>query len=160
MQKFSGAKYHVKVNLPWRCIRLPTYSVDSYFHSQIMYWLFFFHLISLFSSLTKHVITGLFVSACMIKTFHVLWFVIRTYGSCNLPALKTISYFDSVDSFDSAVFLVRSLEILIYLLCDPVSATFSFLLKLESYQHCTLHATMVICFIFLQYELHACIHIK
>lgn len=155
-------KYHVKVNLPWRCTRIPMYSVDKVISTAKSHTgFFFFHLISLFSSLTKHVITGLFVSAYMIKTFHVLWFVIRTsYGSCILPALKMISYFDSADSFDSAVFLVRSLKILIYLLCDPVSATFSFLLKLESYQHRKLHATMVICFIFLQYELHACIHIK
>lgn len=56
------------------------------------------------------------------------------YGSCNLPALEMIRYFEF--SFDSAVLLARPIKILIYLLCDPVSAVFSFLLKLESCQHC------------------------
>jgi len=42
-------------------------------------------------------------------------------------------------SFDFAVLLASSIEMLIYLLCDPVSAVFSFLLKLESCQHCNFH---------------------
>lgn len=63
------------------------------------------------------------------------------YSSCNLPALEVICYFEF--SFDSAVSLARSLKILTYLLSNPVSAVFSFLLKLESCQHCNFDNTVM-----------------
>lgn len=63
------------------------------------------------------------------------------YSSCNLPALGMIRYFEF--SFDAAVLLARSIKILIYLLCDPVSAVFGFLLKLETCLHCNFDKTVM-----------------
>lgn len=62
------------------------------------------------------------------------------YCSCNLPALEMINYFEF--SFDSAL-LAISIKILITLLCEPVSPVFSFLLKLESCQHCNCDKTVM-----------------
>lgn len=81
------------------------------------------------------------------------------YGSCNLPGLRTITFILQIH-FISSVLSVRSLKMLVYLLCDPVSAAVSFLLKLESYQHCNFNVAVISdLFIFLRYELHIFMHI-
>lgn len=45
-------------------------------------------------------------------------------------------------SFDSAGLLAGSIKILIESLCNPVGAIFSFLLELESCQHCNFEKTV------------------